>query len=272
MEVSPISYTASLLDLALEKYNEKYCQCSYPRFIQIVSIDCYDYGESFRSFETEVFIEKSRKYFETAKFESKRDSYAEKWVCRKCNSEFEYYWSDLSIALDRATLKPINIKAKAIGAPPVIPIPLYRGLSGYSYPPKSEIRDVSMEEFEKYILEEPNPQWEIPTQRKKLFDGTERDFYDKEYEIDYGNRVIIKAADFEKNLDEIRTEISSRAFEELLRTFKFKSSPFGNRVFYRSKENLNVRYIMKDRIAILTSSGEIQPGRYVFYLEGVWQT
>lgn len=143
----------SIIENALNKYNINYCQCSYPRFIQIVSIDCFDYGQSFKSYETEILIENSRKYFETEKFENKQECHSEKWKCKKCNSEFEYYWSDLSIALDRTTLKPINIKAKSIGKQTITPIPLYKGLVGYSYPPKNEIINVNIYEFEKYIIE-----------------------------------------------------------------------------------------------------------------------
>lgn len=42
----------SILGTAIEKYTKHYCPCSYPRFIQIVSIDCLDYKKSFQSFET----------------------------------------------------------------------------------------------------------------------------------------------------------------------------------------------------------------------------
>ncbi|MDY3317389.1 hypothetical protein PG630_08730 [Riemerella anatipestifer] len=142
-----------LLDNALQKYNSKSCQCAFPRFIQIVSIDCFDYGQSFKSYETEILIKKSRKFFDSEKFENKQECHSEKWNCKKCNSEFELYWSDLSIALDRTTLKPINIKVKSIGKESIVPIPLYKGLYGYSYPPKTEIINVNIDEFENYILE-----------------------------------------------------------------------------------------------------------------------
>ncbi len=141
------------MDLALEKYNYKYCQCSYPRFIQIVSIDCFEYGHSFKSIETELLIEKSLNYFERKAIEKTGECHSETWKCKKCNSEYELSWSDMSIALDRQTLKPKNIKAKIIGKKNETPIPLYKGLVGYSYPSKSEIVNVEYETFEKYILE-----------------------------------------------------------------------------------------------------------------------
>ncbi len=143
----------SLLENALRNYYTMHCACAFPRFIQIVSIDCFDQGKSFQSFETEVLIEKSRKYFSTVHFENKQECHSEKWTCNKCHSEFEYHWSDLSIALNRATLKPVTIHAKTIGLPPSSPIPLYKGLMGYSYPQQTEITVVTFETFEHYILE-----------------------------------------------------------------------------------------------------------------------
>ncbi len=142
-----------LLDRAIDNYFKNACPCAYPRFIQIVSIDCFDYGESFKSRETEMLIKKSRKYFIVSDDEVKNECHGEKWICKKCSSEFQLSWSDLSIALDRETLKPINIQTPIIGKNVRETIPLYWGLVGHSYPSKYKIINVSFDDFENYILE-----------------------------------------------------------------------------------------------------------------------
>lgn len=143
-----------LIEKALENYNQNFCQCRFPRFIQISSINCFDYNSNFKSIETEILIDKSRNFFTTEKVESEGgECYTENWTCKKCGSRFELNWTDLSIYLDRAYLKPIKITSFLIGKNPIKPIPLFRGLVGYNYPPKTEIVNVSFEEFEKYILE-----------------------------------------------------------------------------------------------------------------------
>ncbi len=142
-----------IIENLLKDYNINNSQCSYPRFIQIISIDCCDCGHSFKSYETELLIEKSRKYFNIEKTEYENECYAEKWNCKKCGSEYMLLWSDFSVALERTTLKPIKINVKQIGRNVKKPIPLFKGLVGYSFPPKSEIESVNYEKFKRYILE-----------------------------------------------------------------------------------------------------------------------
>jgi hypothetical protein len=45
------------------------------------------------------------------------------------------------------------LKVKQVGKPALKPVPLYIGLMGHSYPPKSEMKSVDFAEFEKYITE-----------------------------------------------------------------------------------------------------------------------
>lgn len=135
-------------------YHGDSCACQYPRFKQIVGINCTDYREAFKAWETSLLIEKVRKHFEIEPLENGPECSNEKWICKRCQSEYNFGWSDFSIAVERDVLLPIKIKAKEKGKKAITPIPLYIGLYGHSYPSKKEIDNVSFEVFQKYVMEE----------------------------------------------------------------------------------------------------------------------
>lgn len=135
-------------------YNEKYCQCAYPRFRQLAGINCSGSDYSFKCFETELLIDLSKVYFDVEKSELNDEVKNEKWICKKCRSAYEYGWSDFSLYVERQKLRLSNFQAKEVGKPVFVPIPLYLGLYGHSYPPMSEMKPVDYEEFEKYISEQ----------------------------------------------------------------------------------------------------------------------
>jgi hypothetical protein len=138
-----------LFESALKKYNDKSCSCAYPRFRQIIAIDCVDTGDTFSCFETELLISMSKINFDIEKVNSN----IEKWVCKKCESTYTYEWQDFNIALNRQCLKLTELKITEIGKDILKPIPLFIGLFGYSYPSKTIIVDVDFNTFEKYMME-----------------------------------------------------------------------------------------------------------------------
>ena len=144
---------SNLVKSAFEIYDSKLCQCAYPRFRQLVQIDCSGSGNSFKCWETEILIELCKKNFNITQSELKDEVTNEKWACKKCNSIYEFGWSDFSIAVEREKLKLIELKTESIGKEITKPIPLYVGLFGHSYPPKTEMYNAEFSEFEKYILE-----------------------------------------------------------------------------------------------------------------------
>ena len=143
-----------LLNTALEKYHVQNCQCVFPRFQQLISIDCSNYAKSFMCWETEILISSSRKYFDIKPSELTNENTNEKWTCKKCFSIYEYGWSDFSIYVNRQKLLLTSLQTKPIGKDVQQPIPLFLGLMGHSYPERSEMDAVAFEEFKKYILEE----------------------------------------------------------------------------------------------------------------------
>ena len=142
-----------LIKSAFEIYDSKLCQCAYPRFRQLVQIDCSESGNSFKCWETEILIGLCKKNFNVTQSNLKDEVTNEKWECKKCNSIYEFGWSDFSIAVEREKLKLIELKTESIGKEIIKPIPLYIGLLGHSYPPKREMYNAEFSEFEKYILE-----------------------------------------------------------------------------------------------------------------------
>lgn len=142
-----------VLTASLNYYNSEFCQCAYPRFLQIIGIDCTNTHDSYKCYDTDLLIDLSAKYFNIQKSDLTDEYKNEKWICKKCGSTYEYGWSDFSIYVERQKLKLTDLKVSAKGKPVIKPIPLYLGLMGYSYPPNSEMTSVSFEEFESYMTE-----------------------------------------------------------------------------------------------------------------------
>jgi hypothetical protein len=130
------------------------CMCAYPRFQQIVGINCSATGNSFRCHETELLISMIRPYFEVAASAFTDEVTNEKWTCKTCGSEYEYGWSDFSIHIDRQKLALTALKTPLTGLPATLPIPLYMGLVGHSYPSRQQMAPVSFEVFQKYMTEQ----------------------------------------------------------------------------------------------------------------------
>jgi len=139
------------IEEALLFYNEKSCQCAFPRFRQIVSIDCVDTRSSFYASETEGFISIGKKYFTSIKLDSGPEAQNELWTCNKCGSVYAFGWADFSIEVNRTFLKIQELKTTDIGAEPTLPIPLFVGIFGHKFPGKDQLIPVDFETFKNYI-------------------------------------------------------------------------------------------------------------------------
>ncbi len=139
------------IEEVLVDFNNQSCQCAFPRFRQIVSINCVDYHKSFYCSETEGFIDRARNYFTITKTETGPEAYNEVWCCNKCGSLYDFGWSDFSIHVSRAFLKNTELKTTDIGAEPQLPIPLYVGIFGHTFPGKDQLIPVDFDTFKKYI-------------------------------------------------------------------------------------------------------------------------
>ncbi|MBN1669732.1 MAG: hypothetical protein JXR37_01785 [Kiritimatiellae bacterium] len=140
-----------LIGSILEQYQEKACQCAYPRFRQIVSMDCAATGDSYTCYDTEIFIDMARTYFDVFASELHDEIRNEKWVCKSCGSVYEYGWSDFSIHVSRQRLTPVRINTQDIGLPPEKPVPLFVGIVGHSCLPKNEVLEASYKQFKRYM-------------------------------------------------------------------------------------------------------------------------
>jgi len=146
--------TQNLFLTTLDFYNSKHCQCAYPRFQQIISIDLCNYKQaSFKCYDTDLLIDLSKQYFDIEQSQLKDEITNQQWTCKKCGSAYEYGWSDFSIYVERQKLKLIELKINSIGKQTAMPIPVFLGLMGHSYPDKTKIRKVEFEEFENYMTE-----------------------------------------------------------------------------------------------------------------------
>lgn len=73
-----------LFTSTLRLYNSNSCQCAYPRFQQIVGIDCCQSRNSFKCYDTDLLITLTKEYFNIEKSELNDENTNEKWVCKKC--------------------------------------------------------------------------------------------------------------------------------------------------------------------------------------------
>jgi hypothetical protein len=151
--IAKFEQVKNLFISCLDMYNSEFCQCAYPRFQQIISIDCSNTGNSFKCYETDLLIDLSKEYYTVEKSELSDECTNEKWTCKKCSSTYEYGWSDFSMYVERQKLKLKNLTIYPTGKPAITPLPLYLGLMGHSYPSKAEMTNVSFAEFEKYVTE-----------------------------------------------------------------------------------------------------------------------
>ena len=145
-----------LIGETMSYYNSISCQCAFPRYRQIVNLDCVDYGKSFYSSETQGFIQHSRRYFLMTEGGNKQEDNSQIWTCKKCGSRYDYAYSGFSIHVNRGFLKLIDHKTVDIGADPQTSIPFFVGLFGHSYPERNLFKEVDLEIFSTYIRKTKN--------------------------------------------------------------------------------------------------------------------
>jgi len=142
-----------LFILSLNVYNSEFCQCAYPRFQQIISIDCANTGNAFKCYDTDLLIDLSKPHFDIEKSNLTDECSNEKWTCKKCGSTYEYGWSDFGIYVERQKLKLQNLAIPSKGKQAIKPIPLFLGLTGHSLPPRTEITNADYTDFKNYMTE-----------------------------------------------------------------------------------------------------------------------
>lgn len=143
----------ALFTRCFEQYYASGCQCCFPRYHQIVEIDCVDTSDSYSCYETEMLIELSKSYFNIQPGPKGYEGSHQVWTCKKCGSTYNNDWEDFSIHVNRRTMKANDVKVSLIGKPATKPIPLFLGLTGHAFPPQTEMTPASFEELEAYMLE-----------------------------------------------------------------------------------------------------------------------
>lgn len=144
---------ADLFKTLLQQYHTISCSCAHPRYRQIVGIDCANAGDSYSCHETEMLIDMSKPYFSIQPGPPGNEGNHHTWTCKKCNSADNVEWQDFSIHVSRRTMQVIELKVTLTGRAAIKPILLVLGLSGHSFPPRTEMMPVEYDVFEKYILE-----------------------------------------------------------------------------------------------------------------------
>ena len=139
----------------LDFYTGDACPCSFPRFIQVVSLDCMDMDLLFTCRETEAFLKlcRERDLYSVEDIDADFQSDTEYWTCNTCGSRFLWGWSDTSVKIDRQYLKPVIIRAEKIGAGAANPIPLFGGFFGKNPPSDKMWIQVGSEDMIKYFVQ-----------------------------------------------------------------------------------------------------------------------
>ncbi|MBN2510055.1 MAG: hypothetical protein JXB03_07255 [Spirochaetales bacterium] len=152
---SPTRELFAALEGVIETYTARGCPCGFPRFLQIVSIDCMDMNALFACRETEGLIKLLREHdlYDTQIIEADFQTETEYWTCRTCGSRLLWGWSDAVKKIDRQYLKPVVIQASPLGADPAVPIPLFGGFYGEKLPSSRFWLQVSSAEMAQYLTQ-----------------------------------------------------------------------------------------------------------------------
>ena len=140
-----------LIEETMAYFNSISCQCAFPRYRQIISLDCSDYEKSFYCSETEGFLQHSRPYFNMTEGSNKLEDNSQIWTCKKCGSAYDYARSDFSIYVSRGHLKIKEHKISDFGEAPQKSIPFVVGLFGHSYPDRKLFKQVDLDTFSSYM-------------------------------------------------------------------------------------------------------------------------
>lgn len=98
-----------------------------------------DYRKPFVAWDTSLLITKVKPCFEKSALPDKASFSYQEWRCKRCGSIFLFDWADFSVAVEQEYLKLTHRNTSVLGKPTHLPIPLYAGLFGYSYPKREEI-------------------------------------------------------------------------------------------------------------------------------------
>ncbi|WP_337966804.1 hypothetical protein [uncultured Flavobacterium sp.] len=111
------------------------------------------------------------------------------------------------------------------------------------------------------------------TKREKLFDGFESDIIHQTFKIECPNKKVnIKITDFiDNSLEDILNYINESDLKQIVSDLKLrKVDSFIPK--YKSVDNLDLYFCIKEDLILLFSYGEIQPMRYVMFLEAIYQS
>ena len=135
-------------------YYSRACPCAFPRFQQIIGINCSTSGDSYRSMDTELLMQAVKDGFDVTESERTDEAVNKRWTCNTCGSAYEFGWSDFSIAIDRDKLELVNLCVEQVGKEAHYPTPVYIGAMGHSLPGDTEQQIVSLGVFSDYMLEQ----------------------------------------------------------------------------------------------------------------------
>ncbi len=111
------------------------------------------------------------------------------------------------------------------------------------------------------------------TKREKLFDGFESDIIHQPFEIEYLNKKVnIKITDFiDNSLEDLLNYINESDLNQIVSDLNLRKVDFFIPK-YKSVDNLDMYFCVKEDLILLFSYGEMQPMRYVMFLEGIYQS
>ncbi len=110
----------------------------------------------------------------------------------------------------------------------------------------------------------------VKTSKEQLFDGGEREFYELILKVPTIDELSFATSDFYSNpIERLEEQVDSQLFNQIKNEGGFaKSTSFLEN--YVGKDELNLYYALKSEYLVIVSFGEIQPARFLMYLEGIW--
>ncbi len=112
---------------------------------------------------------------------------------------------------------------------------------------------------------------------KYLYDGFERGFFDKKFqiEVDGEQSVTITSLEFSsykgKDFKNLEGAIDSKSFNTIIKEGGFKKRTPASLGYFCKEEHISIEYFIKGNYLLAFTYGEKQPSRWILVLEGIWK-
>lgn len=108
--------------------------------------------------------------------------------------------------------------------------------------------------------------------KQLLFDGSNNEFYDRHcFKLNNGDELNFTFQEF-KSLTTLEKEGQTNLLNAILKSIPSikRFAPEPDFIYYKNENGLSVSLLETNKYLIVISSGEVQPGRYIVFMESIF--